>query len=272
MKKIQTSNQIEMLQFPRLGRDCNIFHLVTTRQGGVSQGAYATMNPGEYAGDDPEAVRKNRELLCEALAIPPDRLVTPYQIHGSAIVAVSEDYFSLSPENRKQALEGVDALITRLPEVCIGVSTADCVPVLLWDPGRKVVAAVHAGWRGTVQRIVYKTVIRMTELYGSDPLHIQAGIGPSIDLQAFEVGDEVAGAFREAGYSLPETGFRHPATGKAHIDLWEVNRLQLTEAGVLPVHIEIAGMCTWQHPELFFSARRLGIQSGRILSAIMIRK
>lgn len=97
MRKIKTQNQIEMLQFPGLNQDCNIFHLITTRQGGVSQGNYATMNPAVHVDDDPEAVRKNRELLCEALAIPEDHLVTPTQVHEDQIRIVSGDYLEFTP-------------------------------------------------------------------------------------------------------------------------------------------------------------------------------
>jgi len=272
MRKIKTQNQIEMLQFPGLNQDCNIFHLITTRQGGVSQGNYATMNPAVHVDDDPEAVRKNRELLCEALAIPEDHLVTPTQVHEDQIRIVSGDYLEFTPGMRKDYLAGVDALITNMPKICMGVSTADCVPILLWDPQNKVAAAAHVGWRGTVKQIGVKTVHRMVELFGCHPGHIRAAIGPCIGEKAFEVGDEVVKAFEEIGYSLQEMGSRNPETGKAHIDLQKANQLQLQGIGILPQHIEVAGMCTWENQEELFSARRLGIQSGRILSAIMIKK
>lgn len=168
-------------------------------------------------------------------------------------------------------MHGVDALVTNVPGVCIAVSTADCVPVLLYAPDVKTVAAIHAGWRGTVQRIVAKTVRFLIDEHGADPCLMKAGIAPSIGPDAFEVGEEVVDAFREAGFEMPRILKRNVDTGKAHIDLWEANRLQLLSEGLSTGHIELAGICTYTHPDDFFSARRLGIKSGRILSGIIVK-
>ena len=144
-------------------------------------------------------------------------------------------------------MEGVDALVTNVPDVCVAVSTADCVPVLLYAPDRKVVAAVHAGWRGTVLHIARKAASLMIEAYDCDPAQLVAGIGPSISQAAFEVGEEVVKAFQMAGFPMERILRRNAETQKAHIDLWETNRLQLLEAGLLSEHIEIAGICTYIH-------------------------
>ena len=243
-----------MLQFPVLSEDCNISHFVTTRQGGVSKGAYASFNPGEYSGDNPEAVRANRKLLSDAIRIPSERIFAPFQVHGAEVRSIEPSFLSLPLEEQQLYMHGVDALVTDVPEVCIAVSTADCVPVLLYAPDVKAVAAVHAGWRGTVLRIAGKT-----------------GIAPSIGPEAFEVGEEVVDAFREAGFEMSCILKRDADTGKAHIDLWEANRLQLLTEGLSAGNIELAGICTYAHPDEFFSARRLGIKSGRILSGIFLR-
>jgi YfiH family protein len=134
---------------------------------------------------------------------------------------------------------------------------------------KQVVAAVHAGWRGTVGRIVEKTLETMKLHYGTEGKDVVACIGPSISLESFEVGDEVYAAFEEAGFDMSRIARRYE---KWHIDLWEANRLQLLAHGVLPSHIELAGVCTYQCHEDFFSARRLGINSGRILSGIMMNE
>ena len=140
-------------------------------------------------------------------------------------------FLSLPLEEQQLYMHGVDALVTDVPEVCIAVSTADCVPVLLYAPDVKAVAAVHAGWRGTVLRIAGKTVRILMDEYGADPRLMKAGIAPSIGPEAFEVGEEVVDAFREAGFEMSCILKRDADTGKAHIDLWEANRLQLlTEA------------------------------------------
>ena len=180
-----------MLQFPVLSEDCNISHFVTTRLGGVSEGAYASFNPGEYSGDDPEAVRANRKILSDAIGIPAERIFAPFQVHGAEIRSIGPSFLSLPLEEQRLYMHGVDALATNVPGVCIAVSTADCVPVLLYAPDVKAVAAVHAGWRGTVQRIVAKTVRYLMDEYGADPRFMKAGIAPSIGPEAFEVGEEV---------------------------------------------------------------------------------
>lgn len=259
-----------MLQFPVLSEDCNISHFVTTRQGGASEGAYASFNPGEYSGDNPEAVRANRKLLSDAIGIPSERIFAPFQVHGTEIRSIEPFFLSLPLDEQRVYLHGVDALVTDVPGVCIAVSTADCVPILLYAPDVKAVAAVHAGWRGTVQSIAAKTVRFLMDEYGADSCLMKAGIAPSIGPDAFEVGEEVVDAFRQAGFEMPRILKRNADTGKAHIDLWEANRLQLLAAGLSAGNIELAGICTYTHPDEFFSARRLGIKSGRIFSGIFL--
>lgn len=259
-----------MLQFTGLSGDCNISHFVTTRHGGVSEGAYASFNPGEYSGDDPEAVSENRKLLADAIGIPSGRIFAPFQVHGAEIRSIEPFFLSLPLDEQQAYLHGVDALVTNVPDVCIAVATADCVPVLLYAPDVKAVAAVHAGWRGTVQQIAAKTVRFLVEEYNADPSLMKAGIAPSISQEAFEVGEEVVEAFREAGFDMQRILKRKEETGKAHIDLWEANRLQLLNSGLVAENIEVAGICTYTHHDEFFSARRLGIRSGRMLSGIFI--
>jgi YfiH family protein len=147
------------------------------------------------------------------------------------------------------------------------VSTADCIPVLLYDKRNLVVAAAHAGWRGTVGGIVQKTLTTMRQEYGTDMNDVLACIGPGISLESFEVGDEVYESFSKAGYDMNRIAKKYD---KWHIDLWEANRIQLEEVGVKHANIETAGVCTYKEYHDFFSARRLGIKSGRILSGIML--
>lgn len=241
----------------------------TTRNGGVSSGAYAGFNITHYCGDDPLAVRKNRAILCAELGVDDDRLLLPRQTHGCNVLCIDEAFLALVHEQRCGLLQGVDAVVTDVPRLCIGVSTADCVPVLLCDAVRGVVAAVHAGWRGTVARIVEKALQTMQQRYGCSPDDVQAVVGPSISLDAFEVGDEVYDAFCGAGF-LPELIARRFG-GRWHIDLWEANRLQLVACGVRDDSIAVCGSCTYSRCDEFFSARRLGINSGRIFNGIMIK-
>ncbi|QIX63820.1 peptidoglycan editing factor PgeF [Parabacteroides distasonis] len=270
--KIQENKQIEVSRFSGLSGYRDISHFTTTRHGGVSTGTYASMNPGVYTEDDPGFIRKNLELLSDAVGISLENMVIPHQTHEDRVLAIDASFLSLNDKERKQRLEGVDALVTNVPDVCVAVSTADCVPVLLYAPDRKVVAAVHAGWRGTVLHIARKAASLMIEAYDCDPTQLVAGIGPSISQAAFEVGEEVVKAFQMAGFPMERILRRNAETQKAHIDLWETNRLQLLEAGLLSGHIEIAGICTYIRYEDYFSARRLGVKSGRILTGICLKK
>ena len=272
MMRTLEKNKIMMSQFSLLSGFCDISHFITTRHGGVSQGTYASMNPGIYTSDDPALVRENLKLLSEAIDLTPERIVMPHQVHKDEIRFIDSAFLSLDTTARQAFLEGVDALVTNIPKICVAVSTADCVPVLLYSPRNRVVAAVHAGWRGTVLRIVQKALDFMTTNCGCDARNMIAGIGPSIGQEAFEVGEEVVDAFREAGFPMDRILRRFSDTGKAHINLWEANRWLLMETGVLSEHIEVAGICTYTHHTDYFSARRLGINSGRILSGIYLNK
>lgn len=251
-----------MLEYGQMKSYSNIFCFSTTRYGGCSEGNYASFNCTHYCGDDAVHVAQNKELLCSLLPQQPVALVVPRQTHSTNVKVVS----SLPDLDN---LEEVDALVTHLPGFCLCVSTADCIPVLLYDKEKQLVAAVHAGWRGTVGRIVENTLQVMKNVYNSDGMDIIACIGPGISLDSFEVGDEVYQAFEDAGFDMPRISRKE---NKWHIDLWEANRLQLLECGVCEENIEVAGVCTFQSYDMFFSARRMGIHSGRILSGIMLYK
>ena len=247
----------------------------STRHGGFSKGHYAAFNINHYCGDSEEDISKNRALLCQLLGIDEARLVMPHQVHQTKIVVIDEVFLQLPIEEQRTRLEGVDALMTDMAGVCIGVSTADCIPVLLYDKPHHAVCAIHAGWRGTVKRIVEIAVARMAEVYGSLPEDIVAQIGPGIHLESFEVGDEVYEAFANEGFVMEAMSRRYPVangTGeKWHIDLPACNRLQLAAAGVPMSQIYVSPVDTYQQYETYFSARRLGINSGRIFTGILLR-
>ena len=240
----------------------------TTRQGGVGQGNYAEFNVNDYCGDDKETIAANRRALCRLLDIPSSHLVFPHQTHGVDVRRIDRPFFGLSPSEKSNYLEGVDAVITDMRGVCIGVSTADCIPVLLYDPVHQVTAAIHAGWRGTVERIVRRTVRVMTETYHTQPRDLFAVIGPGISLARFEVGQEVYDRFAQSDFPMEQIARRY---AKWHIDLPLCNRQQLIDSGLHEDRIHDCAICTYDHADRFFSARRLGIRSGRILTAIMMR-
>lgn len=264
-------NRIEMLSYPLLESYDNIFHFVTTRRGGVSQGKYGTLNLGLFAGDEPERVQENRRLLCDVLSLPSGHLLLPRQVHGAEIAVIGKNFRYLPEEERLRLLDGVDALLTDQTGYCIGVATADCVPLLFYDPEKRVIGAAHAGWRGTVACIGLHCIRKMEKEYGCKAGDIRVTIGPSISRDNFEVGPEVVRAFRSAGFPEEETTVRHPETGKFHIDLREANRHTLLGAGIRDSHIEVSAACTYEQHTRFFSARREGFYSGRFISAILLK-
>lgn len=241
----------------------------TTRKGGVSTGTYSAFNITHYCGDNPKCVKQNRETLCRFLGITDESLFLPRQTHDTKVLCIDDSFLLLSSEERIMQLDGIDAVITNIPNICIGVSTADCVPILLFDRKKRVVAAVHAGWRGTVARILERTIAQMMDSYNTDPKDISAVIAPSISLDSFEVGDEVYDVFATNGFAMDNIAKRYGE--RWHIDLWEANCIQLLSYGVLSSSITVSGICTYKEYDRFFSARRLGINSGRIFNGIMLK-
>ena len=234
----------------------------TTRHGGVSEGLFGTFNINPYCGDAPSAVAENRRILARTLQLQPDGIILPHQVHGVSCRVIDAEFLRLNKATRAAELENIDAVTTVARGVCIGVSTADCIPVLLYDAVSHAVAAVHAGWRGTVRRIVEKTLCRMEDAFGTRPANVRAVIGPGISLKNFEVGDEVY-----ADFDMSLIARRY---AKWHIDLPLCNRLQLECVGVPQQAIQMTGICTYDHVDDYFSARRLGIASGRIFTGIML--
>lgn len=189
----------------------------------------------------------------------PEGIILPVQTHSCNVAVVFD--------SQAEYLD-TDALVTDQAGVMIGIRTADCVPVLLYDDIRRVVATIHAGWRGTVGGISRKAVDVMVSEFGCCPADMHAIIGPSISPESFEVGNEVVEQFLRAGFPDDIVLHNYP---KPHIDLWRANQWLLTEAGVPAEQIEIAGLCTYTNTNRFFSARREGIGTGRLVSGIMVK-
>lgn len=267
---ISLTEDKRMLGYELLSSYPDIFHFVTTRRGGYGEGAYESFNCSHYCGDNPEHVRLNRERLLESAPQSFAELVIPVQVHGTRILRIDGTFRDLSPEQKEQSLHGIDALITSEVGFCICVSTADCIPVLIYDKKHRAVAAVHAGWRGTVAYILRETLEMMNRSFGTKGEDAIACIGPGISLSAFEVGEEVYETFDKQGFDMSRIAWWNRETGKHHLDLWEANRMQLTAFGIPESQIELSGICTYAHYHEFFSARRMGIRSGRILSGIML--
>ena len=196
-------------------------------------------------------------------------LTTVNQVHGSRIVTITTQLVGAGRDKKPSTAGDADAMITNLPQVPIMVLTADCVPILLFDPGKKVVAAIHAGWRGTVAQITAKTIEVMNKQYQCQPSDILAAIGPSIGACCYEVGDEVV---KTAEASLPKAESCFININKSrHFDLWEANRQQLTEKEINNKNIDTLGLCTQCHQQHFFSSRANQGITGRLGACIMLR-
>lgn len=218
----------------------------------------AAGNLSYYVGADPANVTANRQRLVKALKLT--NLTAAQQVHGSQLVIVTQGMGGRGSHDHESAIPETDALITNLPDVCLMVQVADCVPILLYDPIKRVIAAVHAGWRGTVANIAGKTVEAMRRAFGSSPSDILASIGPSIGACCFEVGEEV----RLAAVKLPSSLLKDN-----HFDLWGANDYWLKEAGVAKV--EVLKICTNCNSDHFFSYRKSGGKTGRGGAGIMLK-
>ena len=228
-----------------------VVHGFTTRLGGVSSGVYESLNLGEGRGDDRDKVRENYRLLSEALGITGD-YVFPHQVHGDRVIPVtSRDRHVLFDPLPFEA----DGLMTDEPDLPLSIFTADCIPILLCDPVRGAVAAVHAGWRGTAADIAGKAVKAMAEAYGCSPDNIRAAIGPGIGKCCFETGPEVPEAMLAMSSDLADAIVPGKAPEKYMVDLKEINRRRLLSAEVRDENIAVSPDCTMCLHERYWSHR-----------------
>jgi YfiH family protein len=254
-----------MLQASILANLPGIRHAFFTREGGVSDGLYATLNGGQGSDDNPENVAENRARMAARLGVPPDRFITAYQIHSSDVIVATEPWTS---ETRPRA----DAIVTRVPDLAIGISTADCGPVLFADPEARVVGAAHAGWKGALTGVLEATIVAMEKLGGARA-RIKAAIGPMIRQPCYEVGPEFVARFRSE--DTESDRFFAPAgrDGHAMFDLSGYVGARLERAGIAGV--EDLRVCTYADAR-FFSYRRTTHRAepdyGRHINAITLER
>jgi YfiH family protein len=262
MKKAGKVHYLEPQQMMKRGGAVMGF---TTRHEGVSRPPYNSLNLGSNTFDSPHSVEGNRSLLARSVGTSLDRMVTVKQVHGTDLLVIdapNPDFVHF------HALE-CDGIITNQPQVLIGVTVADCVPVLLYDPVKGAVAALHAGWKGTAGEICRKGVTALRELFGSAAGDILAAVGPAIGPCCYEVDAPVMEAFKK-GASGWELHAVPRGEGKWGLDLAGANRRQLLDAGIADGNISVAGQCVSCNPDLFFSYRRDGGETGRQMAFIML--
>lgn len=262
-----TSSSVPLLKFENLSAFSQVIHFVTTRHGGTSAAPYDSLNLGLHTADNPFHVHENRNLLAAAAGIEAGKFLYASQVHSGDVKVIDQDavdagVLSFNPRT--------DATITDMPDMCLMVMVADCVPLLLFDPVKSVIGVVHAGWRGTVQNITVNTVRKMQSHYGCDPADLIAGIGPSIGPCCYEVGDEVRQVVEQALGTTEKYLISGAASGKLHFDLWYANTKQLADCGVKLENIEVAKMCTRCRQDLFFSSRASKGITGRFSAGIYL--
>jgi YfiH family protein len=252
---------VPQFRFANLSVYPELLHAVLTRHGGVSQPPWGTLNLGGSVGDDPTAVNANTERMCAALGVARSHLVTAFLTHSDTVAVVSEADWGVR-------FRDTDALVTASPGVYLALRFADCVPILMYDPVRRVVGMTHAGWRGTLALITQKTARTMMERFGCRPGDLVVGIGPSLGPCCAEMGDEVVAQTR-AVFGAEADALLIPGPRKLHLDLWAANRVQLEAIGVR--QIEVSDICTVCHVTDYFSHRAEQGKTGRFGAVIGIR-
>jgi hypothetical protein len=240
----------------------NVTHGIFTRHGGMSPAPWASLNMGGTVGDDASVVRHNHALMYAALKVNPHRSCTVWQVHGADTVIVNH------PVRGRRWLALADGMVTDREDTPLVMRYADCTPLFFVDPVRGVIGIAHAGWRGTVSGAGASVVRTMMQAYGSRPADIQAGIGPSIGPERYQVGEEVVNAARAYFGTTEGIIQRNLQDGTAYFDLWAANRIDLERLGV--EQIEIAAMCTAQRTDEFFSHRAEKGRTGRFGAVIAI--
>jgi hypothetical protein len=230
----------------------NLIAAESNRHGGISPAPYTSLNLGLNTQDDPSRVDQNRALFLRALQISEDALAAAHQVHGNEVLAAT----------KSGIYEGYDALITAEKGLAVGVTVADCCPVLVYDAQNQAVAAVHAGWRGTTSRVVLAALQQMQLSFKTRPEDCFAYIGTCISQKHYEVDEKVAVQFAEA-HKLPGE-----LPGKWHVDLRAANRYQLKSFGVPDAQIETSPYCTWEHNDDYYSHRKEKGTTGRMMAVI----
>lgn len=241
----------------------HIIHGFTSKSGGVSNGKITGLNLGFRVKDDEKSVMQNYRLVADDLSFDLSRAVLSKQTHTDNIRIVTEDDIGKGIV-RHSDIEDTDALITNIPNIPLVIFAADCMPVLMYDKKKSVIAAIHSGWRGSIKGIAPKCIKMMSENFGSAPKDIVAAIGPCIGPCCFEFGPEAEKLFPEKYRSVT-------SRGKYMINLWDYNRDRLIEAGFSDDNIDISRICTACNSDKFYSYRTHKEKTGRLAGIIMLK-
>ena len=265
----KNKNPLSIWFFEGLLEYDGICHFISSRTGGFSSPPYDSLNLGFHVGDDPQKVLQNRELLSSILDISLDSFTFCQQVHAGGVRVITEDLKGSGAIEPGTAIKETDALVTNLPNICLIVLVADCVPILFFDPQKKVAGIAHAGWRGTVQLVAQNTVKIFQERFDSSPADIRVALGPAIGPCCYEVGPEVAAQIE--GLFGDRKSYIRNVRGNDHFSLWDINRDHLLEMGIPEENIESCEICTHCNHGVFFSYRSEKHETGRFGAGIMIK-
>ena len=246
-----------------------LIHGISTRLHGYSISPFNSLNLGLHTGDTRETVLKNRSLFAAAVGINPEAVVTAQQVHEDTITIVSADDRGSGAKDYSRAFSSTDALATTEPGVPLMLFFADCVPVLFFDPVRRVTAISHAGWKGTVSRIAAKTLTKLQAEFNVNPKDCLIGIGPSIGQCCYEVDQTVINRLQQE-FTNTWSNFTLPKNNRWQLDLWELNRRQLLEVGASEDNIVVSGICTSCNTQLYYSHRAEHGATGRLAAVVQL--
>lgn len=269
---IKEVEQVPVLQYPLLNQTGVALHGISTREGGVSEGIYRSMNLSFSRGDDPENVMENYRRIAKTIGVSVENIVCSAQTHTTKVMVVTKEDAGKGVTRDKDYTD-VDGLITNVPGICLATFYADCVPLLFVDPVQKVVASSHSGWRGTVGKIGKVTVEKMTQEFGCRPEDIYAAIGPSICQDCYEVSEDVIEQF-QANFDKEHWGklFYKKENGKYQLNLWAANEQILLDSGITPDHIAVTNLCTCCNPDDMFSHRASEGKRGNLAAFIALKE
>lgn len=269
MEIFEKSNQgVTYLSADGIDAAGGVAHGFSTRQGGVSEGMWAGLNLGVSRGDDPDHVRENYRRFLAAVGAREGKLAMANQVHGTTVRVVTSADWKDDPYEKVNF--EADGLMTATPGVALMVFTADCIPVLLYDPVRRVIAAVHSGWRGTADGVVTRAVERMEDVYGCQPKDILAAVGPGICANCFETHEDVPNAMMA---SLGTQVLQHvqiKENGKFAVDLKGICTMRLEQAGLDPANIAVCHECPACQTDKYWSYRKVGNDRGSMAAVIQL--
>ncbi|MTK08727.1 MAG: peptidoglycan editing factor PgeF [Hungatella sp.] len=266
------SDPVPYLSFPILEKTGMVIQGFSTKLGGVSQGKFATLNFTFTRGDNPDHVMENYRRMAAALGVDEKRMVLSYQTHTTNIRLVTEEDAGKGI-GKERDYKDIDGLITNVPGITLVTFFADCVPLYFLDPVHKAIGLSHSGWRGTVSRMGAVTINKMKEAYGTRAEDLLVCIGPSICVDCYEVGEEVALEFKKA-FAKDNWNqiLREKNNGKFMLDLWKANEILLKEAGVKPENIQTTDICTHCNSDYLFSHRTCGNERGNLAAFLSLKE